>query len=69
MQLIQVGGGETMFTLADIDLHDGSIYTISVIGCNRARLCTEAVSNSFKVSNVFKNKLFVSSRIKRLSPQ
>ena len=41
-----------MYSLTNLNLHDGSSYTIHVVGCNGAHLCTEAVSAPFLVSDV-----------------
>ncbi|XP_072048763.1 uncharacterized protein [Amphiura filiformis] len=37
---VKIGGTESQYTFTNLFLHDGSEYTVGVMACNEARLCT-----------------------------
>ncbi|CAH1249044.1 SCARF2 [Branchiostoma lanceolatum] len=46
---VKVGGNDQSYTFSNITLHDGNSYSLTVVACNRAQLCTESTSSQIKV--------------------
>ena len=47
----QISGGAVEYTFTDLDLHDGSQYTVGVMACNGASVCTGYHTYTFKVTS------------------
>ncbi|KAK3612518.1 hypothetical protein CHS0354_024490, partial [Potamilus streckersoni] len=47
----QIGGMVRDYTFVGLDLHDGSLYCVTVVVCNGAKLCTSAMSLRFLVDS------------------
>ncbi|XP_072048762.1 uncharacterized protein [Amphiura filiformis] len=48
---VKIGGTESQYTFTNLFLHDGSEYTVGVMACNGARLCTALHTFNFKMDS------------------
>ncbi|XP_066263995.1 uncharacterized protein [Branchiostoma lanceolatum] len=46
---VKVSGNDQSYTFSDVTLHDGNSYSVTVVACNRAQLCTESTSSQIMV--------------------
>ncbi|XP_078701246.1 uncharacterized protein LOC144927586 [Branchiostoma floridae x Branchiostoma belcheri] len=46
---IKVSGNDQSYTFSNMTLHDGNRYSVTVVACNRAKLCTESTSTEIMV--------------------
>ncbi|XP_078621331.1 uncharacterized protein LOC144887808 [Branchiostoma floridae x Branchiostoma japonicum] len=46
---VKVSGNDKRYTFSNITLHDGNRYSVTVVACNRAKLCTESTSAEIMV--------------------
>ncbi|XP_078700910.1 uncharacterized protein LOC144927390 [Branchiostoma floridae x Branchiostoma belcheri] len=46
---IKVSGNDRSYTFSNMTLHDGNRYSVTVVACNRAKLCTESTSTEIMV--------------------
>ncbi|XP_035661568.1 uncharacterized protein LOC118405866 [Branchiostoma floridae] len=46
---VKVSADDKRYTFSNITLHDGNRYTVTVVACNRAKLCTESTSAEIMV--------------------
>ena len=49
--LFQVGGLVRDYTFTRLQLHDGSIYTVKIISCNGAKLCTTSILQNLLIDS------------------
>ncbi|XP_078661603.1 uncharacterized protein LOC144905733 [Branchiostoma floridae x Branchiostoma belcheri] len=46
---IKISGNDQSYTFSNMTLHDGNRYSVTVVACNRAKLCTESTSTEIMV--------------------